>query len=59
MIRSATAFSSKSREDIDKGAEPRVVRRVEVEGREGRRKAWARGRRERTREEEDASFMAG
>lgn len=57
MIRSATAFSSKSREDIDKGAEPRVVRKVE--GREGRRKAWARGRRERTREEEDASFMAG
>lgn len=56
MIRSATAFSSKSREDIDKGAEPRVVRKVE--GREGRRKAWARGRRERTREEEDASFMA-
>lgn len=44
---------------MDNGAEPRVVRRVEVEGRVGgRRKAWARGRRERTRED-GASFMVG
>jgi len=58
LIRSATAFSSKSREDMDNGAGAQVVRSVEVEGRVGGRKAWARGRRERTREEGE-SFMVG